>query len=131
MIQNCSFLQVFDNSGAIYVKCFKTYKYHNNRYFNFIIKVSVRKYRMHKKVVTKKGQVFNALIIKTKTNRPRFNGQKIVFDKNGCIIINNINFRNKKTRNKINMLSSTTFGLALKEFRLYSIKININTINII
>ena len=68
----------------------------------------------------------SALIIKSKYTKPRFNGQRISFDNNGCILINNINFKNKKTRTKLTLTGSTVFGLTLKEFRLYSIKININ-----
>jgi len=71
------------------------------------------------------------LSIKSKYNSPRFNGQKIIFDSNGCILINKINFKNKKTRNKLTLVGSNVFGIVLKEFRLYSIKININAINII
>ena len=42
-----------------------------------------------------------------------------------------MNFKNKKTRTKLTLTGSTVFGLTLKEFRLYSIKININAINIL
>ena len=50
---------------------------------------------------------------------------------NGCILIDNINFKNKKTRNKLNLLGSTISGLTLKELRVYSIKLNINATIII
>lgn len=63
--------------------------------------------------------------------QPRFNGQQIKFDKNGCILVNNINFKNKKTRNKITLIGTSVFGLIQKEFRLYSIKLSINSINIL
>ena len=125
MIQNCSKLRVYDNSGANVVKCFKTFK------LNKIIKISVQELKIHKKTTIKKDQVFNALIIKSKYTKPRFNGQRISFDNNGCILINNINFKNKKTHTKLTLTGSTVFGLTLKEFRLYSIKININAINIL
>ena len=84
-----------------------------------------------KKLYVKKGQVLDALILKSKYNLPRFNGQKITFDSNGCILINKINLKNKKTRNKLTLVGSNVFGIVLKEFRLYSIKININAINIL
>ena len=87
--------------------------------------------KVKKKASIKRGQVFNALVIKSKYNLPRFNGQKITFDNNGCILVDNINFKNKKTRNKLTLLGSNVFGVALKEFRLYSIKLNINAINIL
>lgn len=131
MIQNCSKLRVYDNSGANVVKCFKTFKFKNNAKLNKIIKISVQELKIHKKTTIKKGQVFNALIIKSKYTKPRFNGQRLSFDNNGCILINNINFKNKKTRTKLTLTGSTVFGLTLKEFRLYSIKININAINIL
>lgn len=131
MIQNCSKLKVYDNSGVNVVKCFKTFKFKNNTKLNHIIKISVQELKPHKKTTIKKGQIFNALIIKSKYTKPRFSGQRITFDTNGCILINNINFKNKKTRTKLTLVGSTVFGLTLKEFRLYSIKININAINIL
>lgn len=131
MIQNTTNLKVYDNSGINLVKCFKNLKYQNNNKLNKIIKISVKEVKIHRKSLIKRGQIYNALIIKSKYNLPRFNGQKITFDNNGCIIIDNINFKNKKTRNKMILIGSNVFGIALKEFRLYSIKININAINIL
>lgn len=131
MIQNCSILKVYDNSGANYVKCFKNLKYQNNNKLKAIIKISVKELKLKKKTTIKKGQILDALIIKSKYTTPRFNGQKITFETNGCILIDKINFKNKKTRNKLTLIGSNIFGIALKEFRLYSIKININAINIL
>ena len=131
MIQNNTKLRVFDNSDASVVKCFKNLKFQNNNKLYAIIKISVKEIKVNKKASIKRGQVFNALVIKSKYNLPRFNGQKITFDNNGCILVDNINFKNKKTRNKLTLLGSNVFGVALKEFRLYSIKLNINAINIL
>ena len=131
MIQNNTKLRVFDNSDASVVKCFKNLKFQNNNKLSAIIKISVKEIKVNKKASIKRGQVFNALVIKSKYNLPRFNGQKITFDNNGCTLVDNINFKNKKTRNKLTLLGSNVFGVALKEFRLYSIKLNINAINIL
>ena len=131
MIQNKTKLKDFDNSDASVVKCFKNLKFQNNNKLSAIIKISVKEIKVNKKASIKRGQVFNALVIKSKYNLPRFNGQKITFDNNGCILVDNINFKNKKTRNKLTLLGSNVFGVALKEFRLYSIKLNINAINIL
>ena len=131
MIQNNTKLRVFDNSDASVVKCFKNLKFQNNNKLSAIIKISVKEIKVNKKASIKRGQVFNALVIKSKYNLPRFNCQKITFDNNGCILVDNINFKNKKTRNKLTLLGSNVFGVALKEFRLYSIKLNINAINIL
>ena len=131
MIQNNTKLRVFDNSDASVVKCFKNLKFQNNNKLSAIIKISVKEIKVNKKASIKRGQVFNALVIKSKYNLPRFNGQKITFDNNVCILVDNINFKNKKTRNKLTLLGSNVFGVALKEFRLYSIKLNINAINIL
>lgn len=131
MIQNCSKLKVCDNSGVSVVKCFKNLKYRNNNKLNSIVKVSIKELKIHKKTSIKKGKILDALILKTKYNLPRFNGQKILFETNGCILIDNINFKNKKSRNKITLIGSTVTGLVLKEFRIYSIKLNINAINIL
>lgn len=131
MIQNNTNLKVYDNSGANVVKCFKNLKFQNNNKLNAIIKVSVKEVKFHRKSLIKRGQIFDALIIKSKYTLPRFNGQKITFENNGCILIDNINFKNKKTRNKLTLIGSNVFGIALKEFRMYSIKMNINAINIL
>lgn len=131
MIQSNTKLKVCDNSGASTVKCFKNLKLYNNNKLKAIIKISVKEVKIHRKSSIKRGQIFDALVVKCKYNLPRFNGQKISFDVNGCILIENINFKNKKTRNKLTLIGSNTFGIILKEFRLYSIKININAINII
>lgn len=48
MIQNCSKLRVYDNSGANVVKCFKTFKFKNNAKLNKIIKISVQELKIHK-----------------------------------------------------------------------------------
>ena len=131
MIQNNTKLRVFDNSDASVVKCFKNLKFQNNNKLSARIKISVKEIKVNKKASIKRGQVFNALVIKSKYNLPRLSGQKITFDNNGCILVDNINFKNKKTRNKLTLLGSNVFGVALKEFRLYSIKLNINAINIL
>lgn len=131
MIQNTTNLKVYDNSGISTVKCFKNLKFQNNNKLNKIIKVSVKEIKIHHKSSVKRGQVFDVLVIKSKYNLPRFNGQKITFETNGCIIIDTINFKNKKTRNKLTLVGSNVFGIALKEFRLYSVKLNINAINIL
>lgn len=132
MIQNRSKIKVCDNSGAIRVRCFKNLKFKNNNKLNLIVKVSVREVKINnKKTLIKKGQVYDAFVVKKTYTVPRFNGQKVLFDINSCILINKINFKNKKTRNKLAMLGSTVLGIALKEFRIYSVKLNINSANII
>lgn len=131
MCQPGSLLHVYDNSGVYLVKCFKNLTYQNNKTYSFLIKISVQEIKQTRKVLVKKGQIYNALIIKSRYMQPRFNGQQIKFDTNGCILVNNINFKNKKTRNKITLIGTSIFGLIQKEFRLYSIKLNINSINIL
>mgnify|MGYP000669975839 FL=1 len=96
MLQPCSLIHVYDNSGVNLVKCFKNLTYQNNKTYPFLIKVSVQEIKAHRKTLIKKGQIYNALIIKSRYMQPRFNGQQIKFDKNGCILVNNINFKNKK-----------------------------------
>ena len=54
MIQNCSKLKVYDNSGASIVKCFKNLKYKNNNKLNAIVKVSVKELKLHRKTSIKK-----------------------------------------------------------------------------
>ena len=65
MIQNNTKLRVFDNSDASVVKCFKNLKFQNNNKLSAIIKISVKEIKVNKKASIKRGQVFNALVIKS------------------------------------------------------------------
>lgn len=131
MVQKCTKFKIYDNSGVQIVKCFKKLKFQKNQKLNKLLKVSIQSIKPQKKTSIKAGQIYNALLIKSRYAKPRFNGQKISFDVNGGILINNIKFKQYKTRNKLVLPNATVFGLIQKEFRLYSIKLNIKSINIL
>lgn len=70
MIQVGTNLKIIDNSGAKIVKCIGSLKGYKQRYafFGSIITVSVQKLRTKRRtlVKVKKGQILQALIIRTK-----------------------------------------------------------------
>jgi large subunit ribosomal protein L14 len=84
-------LNVIDNSGAKKVKCIKILGGFNKKIGivgNFII-VSVQTINPLKKI--KKGEIYKAVIVCTKTSKIRKNGSSVFFNKNGVVIINNKN----------------------------------------
>ncbi|RMH21031.1 MAG: 50S ribosomal protein L14 [Gammaproteobacteria bacterium] len=89
MIQMQSRLKVADNSGAKSVMCIKVLGGSHRRYAGIgdIIKVSVKEAAPHSKV--NKGDVFNAVIVRTKKGVKRPDGSVIRFDSNAAVILNN------------------------------------------
>ena len=92
MIQQQTILKVADNSGAKIVKCIKvlggfkrTYAYMGD-----VIIVSVLKLRQKSKITSKvkKGEIYKALIIRTK-HRIRTKSSTILFNNNQVCLINN------------------------------------------
>ena len=89
MIQMQSLLKIADNSGARSVMCIKVLGGSKRRYANIgdIIKVAIREAIPTGKV--KKGQVVDALIVRTKKGVRRKDGSLIKFDENAAVLINN------------------------------------------
>ncbi|NKB80657.1 MAG: 50S ribosomal protein L14 [Nitrospirales bacterium] len=89
MIQNYTYLEVADNSGAKSVRCFHVLGGTRRRYGGLgdIIVVSVRE--AIPKASVKKGQVVKAVIVRTKKTRRREDGSYIRFDQNACVLVNN------------------------------------------
>ncbi len=89
MIQMETELSVADNSGAKKVKCIKVLGGSKRKYayIGDIIKVSVRETIPRGKV--KKGDVMNALVVRTKKGINRPDGSIIRFDSNAVVLINN------------------------------------------
>ena len=85
MIQMQSLLNIADNSGARSVMCIKVLGGSKRRYANIgdIIKVAVREAIPTGKV--KKGQVVDALIVRTKKGVRRRDGSLIKFDENAAV----------------------------------------------
>jgi len=88
MIQTESYLEVADNSGARRVQCIKVLGGSHRRYASVgdIIKVTVKEAIPRGKV--KKGQVMNAVVVRTKKGVRRQDGSLIKFDENAAVLLN-------------------------------------------
>jgi len=88
MIQTQSYLEVADNSGARRVMCIKVLGGSHRRYARVgdIIKVTVKEAIPRGKV--KKGQVMNAVVVRTKKGVRRGDGSLIKFDDNAAVLLN-------------------------------------------
>ena len=91
MIQTQTMLDVADNSGAKRVQCIKVLGGSHRRYAGIgdLIKVSVKEAIPRGKV--KKGQVLNAVIVRTRHGVRRTDGSLIRFDGNAAVLLNNKN----------------------------------------
>jgi len=88
MIQTQSYLEVADNSGARRVMCIKVLGGSKRRYARVgdLIKVTVKEAIPRGKV--KKGQVMNAVVVRTKKGVRRQDGSLIKFDDNAAVLLN-------------------------------------------
>ena len=88
MIQAQSRLLVADNSGAREVMCIKVLGGSKRRYAHVgdVIKVAIKEAIPTGRV--KKGQVADAVIVRTKKNMKREDGSSIKFDDNAAVLIN-------------------------------------------
>jgi large subunit ribosomal protein L14 len=88
MIQVESTLDVADNSGAKKVACIKVLGGSRRRYARVgdIIKVSVKEAMPHSKV--KKGDVLEAVVVRTRKEVGRPDGSYIRFDTNSAVLLN-------------------------------------------
>jgi len=88
MIQTCSVLDVADNSGAKKLFCIKVLGGSKRRYASVgdVIVCSVREAMPGGKV--KKGDIAQAVIVRTKKEISRIDGSYIRFDGNSAVLIN-------------------------------------------
>lgn len=88
MIQVQSSLDVADNSGARRVQCIKVLGGSKRRYANIgdVIKVSIKEAIPRGKV--KKGDVMNAVVVRTCKGVRRPDGSLIRFDSNAVVLLN-------------------------------------------
>lgn len=91
MIQMQTILDCADNSGAKSMMCIKVLGGSHRRYARVgdIIKVSVRDAIPRAKV--KKGDVMNAVVVRTRFGVRRQDGSLIRFDGNAAVLLNNQN----------------------------------------
>ena len=88
MIQMQTVLDAADNSGARRVQCIKVLGGSKRRYAGVgdIIKVSVKDAIPRGKV--KKGEVYNAVVVRTRKGVRRKDGSLIRFDGNAAVLLN-------------------------------------------
>ncbi|MFZ5723522.1 MAG: 50S ribosomal protein L14 [Pseudomonadota bacterium] len=89
MIQTETVLEVADNSGARRVQCIKVLGGSKRRYATVgdVIKVSIKDAIPRARV--KKGDVMNAVVVRTKKGVRRPDGSVIRFDENAAVLLNN------------------------------------------
>lgn len=100
-------LDVADNSGAKRVMCIKVLGGSHRRYAGIgdIIKVSIKDAIPRGRV--KKGEVYNALVVRTRKGVRRPDGSVIRFDGNAAVILNN----------NLQPLGTRIFGPVTRELR--------------
>lgn len=89
MIQTETVLNAADNSGARRLMCVKVLGGSRRRYAGVgdIIKVSVKEAIPKGKV--KKGELYNAVVVRTRKGVRRSDGSVIRFDSNAAVLLNN------------------------------------------
>ncbi|OUU79592.1 MAG: 50S ribosomal protein L14 [Gammaproteobacteria bacterium TMED78] len=88
MIQTETILNAADNSGARRVMCIKVLGGSKRRYASIgdIIKVAVKDAIPRGRV--KKGEIYNAVVVRTSFGVRRSDGSLIRFDKNAAVLLN-------------------------------------------
>ncbi|MAM34870.1 MAG: 50S ribosomal protein L14 [Micavibrio sp.] len=89
MIQMQTNMDVADNSGAKRVQCIKVLGGSKRRYAGVgdVVVVSVKDAQPRGRV--KKGDVRRAVVVRTSKEMSRPSGERIKFDTNACVLINN------------------------------------------
>ena len=107
MIQMQTLLSAADNSGAKKVQCIKVLGGSRRRYAGIgdIIKVSIKDAIPRGKV--KKGEVYNAVVVRTRKGVRRTDGSSIRFDSNAAVILNA----------KLEPIGTRIFGPVTRELR--------------
>jgi large subunit ribosomal protein L14 len=107
MIQMLSRLAAADNSGAREVMCIKVLGGSKRRYANIgdLIKVSIKDAIPRGKV--KKGEVYDAVVVRTRKGVRRPDGSLVRFDGNAAVLLNN----------KMEPIGTRIFGPVTRELR--------------
>lgn len=107
MIQMQTVLNAADNSGAKSVQCIKVLGGSHRRYARVgdVIKVSIKDAIPRGKV--KKGEVYNAVVVRTRKGIRRTDGSTIRFDQNAAVILNA----------KLEPVGTRIFGPVTRELR--------------
>ena len=114
MIQKQSMLNVADNTGALRVMCIHMFGGSQRRSSGIgdIIKVTVKKALPRGKV--KKGEVYTAVIVRTKKGIRRPDGSLISFDHNAVVLL---------TSDRKQVIGTRIFGPVTRELREQFMKI--------
>lgn len=107
MIQMQTLLNAADNSGARSLRCIKVLGGSKRRYARVgdIIKVSVKDAIPRGRV--KKGEVYNAVVVRTRAGVRRPDGSLIRFDNNAAVLLNT----------KLEPIGTRIFGPVTRELR--------------
>lgn len=107
MIQMQTVLAAADNSGARKLMCIKVLGGSRRRYASVgdVIKVSIKEAIPRGRV--KKGEVYNAVVVRTRKGVRRSDGSLIRFDGNAAVLLNN----------KLEPIGTRIFGPVTRELR--------------
>jgi len=107
MIQMQTVLDVADNTGARAVMCIKVLGGSKRRYAHIgdVIKVSVKEAAPRGRV--KKGEIYNAVVVRTRQGVRRDDGALVRFDTNAAVLLNN----------KLEPIGTRIFGPVTRELR--------------
>jgi len=102
-----SILRVADNTGARSLMCIKVLGGSKRKYAGIgdIIKVSVKDAAPRGRV--KKGEVYNAIVVRTAKGVRRLDGSLLKFDDNAAVLLNN----------KLEPIGTRIFGPVTRELR--------------
>jgi large subunit ribosomal protein L14 len=91
MVQNNTTLNIIDNSGAKIAECIKVYSGYKRRYASIgdTILVTIKSLRSKRRGSSKikKGELYKALIIRTKSKKTLAYGDSISFKENSAILL--------------------------------------------
>jgi large subunit ribosomal protein L14 len=107
MIQTRTYLDAADNSGARQLMCIKVLGGSHRRYANIgdVIKVSIKEAVPRGKV--KKGEVYDAVVVRTRKGIRRSDGSVVRFDGNAAVLLNN----------QLQPIGTRIFGPVTRELR--------------
>ena len=107
MIQMQTELEAADNSGARRLRCIKVLGGSKRRYAGIgdVIKVSVADAIPRGRV--KKGEVYDAVVVRTRKGLRRADGSAIRFDSNAAVLLNN----------RLEPIGTRIFGPVTRELR--------------
>lgn len=107
MIQMQTKLHIADNSGGVKAMCIKVLGGSKRRYANIgdVIKVSIKEAAPRGKV--KKGDVYDAVVVRSAHGVRRVDGSRIRFDSNAVVLLNS----------KLELVGTRIFGPVTRELR--------------